>query len=49
MKKIYLTPEIKSVTVAMQLLTPASMMDFRKKPEPDEDEDEEVSDFDKLL
>jgi len=47
MKKIYLKPELKEVTVCSMRMLNASKLDFMKKPE--SEEDAEVDNFDLLL
>jgi hypothetical protein len=49
MKKVYIKPEIEEVAMAMQLLQPASHLDFIEKPDSEEEEDDEVDDYDQLL
>ena len=48
MKKLYINPEIEVVKVAMQLLLPASQLDFIKD-DTDPTKDKEVDNFDDLL
>ena len=47
MKKTYIEPEIKVVTIPMRLLVGSPTMNF--KQDPDDNEDDEVDDFNQLL